>query len=409
MLTFEHSEIGGYIMKKLTDKIKFRHGAIINNRLVQTPMLTNSGKDEHITQDTINYYAQRSQSAGMVIVEYTSVSPNGGPSRSWAPDREQLAIYDNSFKPGFSRVATALKKDGNKAILQLVHSGGEAQYNGKLGNPIEVPSIFDGQKTNYPLHELTDEEIRQIIKDFGTATKRAIDCGFDGVEIHGANHYLHQQFFSRYTNRRNDYWGGNLEKRMHFAYEVAKEVFKVVNEYAPDDFIVGYRISPEEIHRHDGYTWHESTELVNKLTTNFSFDYIHLSLLDYKATPSDSDKTYAELFHPVLNGALEIVAGGIRTEEQMLDALNYMDLIGIGRATLIDPQIGLKINEGRGNEIIHEFSAEGARKSNLTPGLIDLLLNTTSYFGMPGVESLAALSNDNSKLDDAVTHNPIMD
>lgn len=322
-------------MKKLTDHVTFRHGATINNRLVQTAMLTSSGKDEHVTDSTIDYYNARSQSAGMVIVEYTSVSPNGGPSRSWARDREQLAIYNDSFKPGLSKIAKVLKKDGNKALLQLVHSGREAKYRYTLGGRVEVPSQMDFPWIDYPLHELTSDEVWQIVKDFGAATKRAIDCGFDGIEIHGANHYLLQEFFSQYSNHRNDYWGGSLEKRMNFAKEVSKEIFKVVKEYAPKDFIVGYRVSPEEIHGDNyGYSWHESQQLVDMLTSNFDYDYIHLSEMDYKAKPiqKDADKTLAELLGDKINGdALEIVAGGIRTEEQMKDALNYMDLVGIGR------------------------------------------------------------------------------
>ena len=69
-------------MKQLNDKITFRNGATVNNRIIQTPMLTNSGVNEEVSEDTIRYYAARSRSAGMVVVEYTNVSPNGGPSRS---------------------------------------------------------------------------------------------------------------------------------------------------------------------------------------------------------------------------------------------------------------------------------------------------------------------------------------
>lgn len=162
---------GGTIMKQLTDHITFRHGATINNRLVQAPMLTNSGDNEAVSQDTLDYYGARSQSAGMVIVEYTSVRKNGGPSRSWADNREQLAIYDDRFKPGMAKVAQALKKDGNKAILQLVHSGREANYAPKLGRTVEVPSQMDFPWIDYPLHELTSEEVEQVVKDFGAATK----------------------------------------------------------------------------------------------------------------------------------------------------------------------------------------------------------------------------------------------
>lgn len=192
-------------MKKLTDTVTFRHGATIDTRIAQSPMLTNSGSDEKVTQDTIDYYSARSKSAGMVIVEYTSVSPNGGPSRSWAPDREQLAIYNDDFKPGFKRIADGLKKDGNKAILQIVHSGREAQYRYELGGRVEVPTDMDFPWIDYPLHELTEDEVWDIVHDFGAATKRAIDCGFDGIEIHGANHYLLQEFFSAFSNHRTDF------------------------------------------------------------------------------------------------------------------------------------------------------------------------------------------------------------
>lgn len=390
-------------MKKLTDEVTFRHGATISTRTAQSPMLTNSGLDEKVTQDTIDYYNVRSQSAGMVIVEYTSVSKNGGPSRSWAPNREQLAIYNDDFIPGFKKIADGLKKDGNKAILQLVHSGREAQYRITLGGRAEVPSKIDFPWIDYPLHELTEDEVWDIVKDFGAATKRAIASGFDGIEIHGANHYLHQEFFSAFSNIRTDFWGGSLEKRMNFAIEVAREVFKVVKENAPKDFIVGYRISPEEIHGDNvGYTWHESQQLVKKLTELFAFDYVHLSTNDYTATPADSDKNYAELLgESVQKPTLLMIAGGIHTVEKMEDALKYVDIVSLGRPTLIDPQIAYKLKTGQADKILLEFNEESVKGSHLTPGLIELLSNT-DYFAMPGIEYLKTLTD--IKLDDVVTH-----
>lgn len=390
-------------MKKLTDEVTFRHGATISTRTAQSPMLTNSGLDEKVTQDTIDYYNVRSQSAGMVIVEYTSVSKNGGPSRSWAPNREQLAIYNDDFIPGFKKIADGLKKDGNKAILQLVHSGREAQYRITLGGRAEVPSKIDFPWIDYPLHELTEDEVWDIVKDFGAATKRAIASGFDGIEIHGANHYLHQEFFSAFSNIRTDFWGGSLEKRMNFAIEVAREVFKVVKENAPKDFIVGYRISPEEIHGDNvGYTWHESQQLVKKLTELFAFDYVHLSTNDYTATPADSDKNYAQLLgESVQKPTLLMIAGDIHTVEKMEDALKYVDIVSLGRPTLIDPQIAYKLKTGQADKILLEFNEESVKGSHLTPGLIELLSNT-DYFAMPGIEYLKTLTD--IKLDDVVTH-----
>ena len=378
-------------MSQLTEKISFRHGASIAPRTAQSPMLTNSGVNESVSDETLKYYATRSQSARMVIVEYTNVSLNGGPSRSW-PDHEQLAIYDDKFIPGLTKIAAALKKDGNKALLQICHAGREANYAGALGRVAAVPSKVEMPWIDYPLHVLEENEVWDIVRDFGTATKRAIDCGFDGIEIHGANHYLIQQFFSAFSNVRNDYWGGTLEKRMNFAMEVAKEVFRVVKEYAPKDFIVGYRISPDEIHGSNiGYTWHESQQLVKKLTETFDFDYLHISLLQYDAKPEDSDLTYCELLREVLPKETRLlVAGGISTYEKMVDALNYVDIIAMGRATLIDPQIGYKLMNNKQDEIYLEFNEESVAKSNLTSGIISLVAQVPQ-FAMPGNDYLKTL------------------
>lgn len=367
-------------------------------------MLTNSGLNEKVTQDTLDYYGAHSQSAGMIITEYTNVSPNGGPSRSWAPDREQLAVYNDDFKPGLTKLAKVLKKDGNKAILQLVHSGREAEYRHTLGGRVDVPSQMKFSWIDYPLHELTEDEVWQVVKDFGSATKRAIDCGFDGVEIHGANHYLIQQFFSAFSNKRTDYWGGSFEKRMNFPLEVAKEVFRVVNKYAPKDFIIGYRISPEETDDKNniGYTWHESQQLLKKLTENFEFDYINLSTMDYKGGPEDVAKNYAQLLGEAIQApTLELISGDIHTVAKMKDALNYVDLVGLGRATLADPQIAYKLANNLEDQIHLQFDEASVKKSHLTPGIIAVVANTP-YFGIPGLDYLQSLST--TKLSDAVTH-----
>ena len=378
-------------MKQLTDHITFRNGAEVNNRIIQTPMLTNSGIHEEVCEDTIRYYAARSQSAGMVVVEYTNVRPNGGPSRSWAENREQLAIYDDRFMPGMKKIAEALKKDGNKAILQLVHSGREAEYAVKLGRRCEVPSLVDYFWIDYPLHELTEEETWQIVRDFGEGTRRAIECGFDGVEIHGANHYLIQEFFSAFSNKRTDFWGGSLEKRMNFPLEVAREVFRVVRECAPENFIVGYRISPEEVHGENiGYTWRESQKLLEKLTTEFPFDYIHYSTLNYNGAPTDPEsagitKSQAQLMNEAVKAPTKtIVAGWIYGLDAMKDALNHADMIGLGRMTLIDPEIGYKINNGLEDQISLSYNEEVFRKACLPQGLVELLA-ATEAFHTPGM------------------------
>lgn len=276
-------------MANLSDSLTFRHGATVNNRLVQSPMLTNSGQDGYATQDTIDYYNARYKTGGMIITEYMYVSKTGGPALTWKRGREQLAAYDDKFVSQLKKVAAAIKHSGNKAIMQIAHTGREANYRAMNGQPVYAPSALDFPFLPYKVHELSDEQIREIIADFGKAAKRAIDAGFDGVEIHGANHYLIQQFVSAYSNHRDDHWGGSVEKWMNFPLAVVKSVMDTVRQYAPKDFIVGYRISPEEIHgKNVGYTWHESTKLIDTITKQYDLDYIHLSMPHFDAKPGDA-------------------------------------------------------------------------------------------------------------------------
>lgn len=356
-------------MRKLNDQVTFRNGGTTANRFVQPPMLTNSGDHGQVSQSTINYYGARSDSAGMVTVEYAYVSANGGPAMSWAPDRTQLALYDDRFTPGFAKLATAIKQHGNKALVELAHDGRQASGQADMGKPVYAPSAVDYSFLPYKVQELSDQQIRDIIDDFGKATKRVIDAGFDGILIHGANHYLIQQFFSTISNKRTDHWGGSLDRRMNFALEVSAEVFRVVDKYAPKGFIVGYRISPEEIHDTVGYTWHESTQLVKALADRFPFDYFDLSLPKYNQKPADSDKTMAELFRPFIGDAKLGVVGDVRSAAAANDALKYADLVSVGRASIADPHFAKKILAGKEDEVVDSITPDNVQAAQLTPGL----------------------------------------
>lgn len=377
--------------KALTDTVTLRHGARIKGRIVQPPMLTNSGlSGGFVSQDTLNYYTTRSESAGMVIVEYCYVIKDGGPSHTWAANKEQLGVQSDEHIEGLRKIAQSLQSKGNKAILQINHSGRESNFPARHGGRALAPSAIDFSFLDYPVEEITEEEIYKVIEAFGLATRRAIQAGFDGVEIHGANHYLHQQFFSKWSNKRQDKWGGSYENRTRFIREVNDQVFKVIREEAPKDFIVGYRISPEEIHGVNvGYTYQDSTRLVEDLGKHYDFDYVHISNLNYKNKPAGQSSTYAQLYRQVLPDDVKIiVVGGITNEEKAKDALNYADFAAVGRGTLIDPQFGKKIMEGRGNEIVTEISPEQAEISKLPPALITLFSDEKMPLQIPGRESL---------------------
>lgn len=384
-------------MAALNEPLTFRHGATVANRFVQPPMLTNSGENGFATQDTIDYYGARSKTGGMIISEYMYVSENGGPAMTWKTGREQLAVYDDKFVPQLKKVAAAMKKDGNKAIMQIAHVGREANFRAMNGKSVYAPSAIDFPFLPYKVHAFTTEQVQQVVDDFGAAVKRAVDAGFDGVEIHGANHYLIQQFFSAYSNRRTDKWGGSLEKRMNFPLAVVKSVMDAVKKYAPKDFIVGYRISPEEIHGENvGYNWHESTKLIDKITSQFDLDYIHLSMVHYDSKPGDallgdtgkaaseykdSNDTFATLFKPYLHGAKEIIVGGVNSKEKAESAAKLADLVAAGRESIIDPLFAQKVLTGHEDEIVDTLSADQAKKAKLTQGMIDVF--SSEKLGIP--------------------------
>ncbi len=355
--------------KQLADEVTFKHGAIIKNRMVQSSMLTNSGNKGEVTDDTLAYWRARSDSAGLMIGESSYVSENGGPAQTWADNRTQLAIYDDRFVAGLKKLAKVMKSQGNKAILQLTHAGDKANYRAHLGLPVYGPTTANYDFLPYGVQGFTTEQIDQVVKDFGTAVKRVIEAGFDGVEINGGDHYLIQQFFSHTFNKRSDKYG----KADAFALAVVSEVTRVVKKYAPKDFIVGYCLSPEKIDSDEtGYTWHDSTKLVKELTHKFDLDYIRLSMFSYKAKPKDSAKTFAKLFRASLAKNVKlIIVGNVMTAKDAKEALKDADLVAVGRAQLIDANFAKKVVSGHGR-IIHQMSYEEEIEQKLTPGLREI-------------------------------------
>ncbi|HIW89299.1 MAG TPA: NADH-dependent oxidoreductase, partial [Candidatus Ligilactobacillus excrementipullorum] len=122
------------------------------------------------------------------------------------------------------------------------------------------------------------------------------------------------------------------------------------------------------------------------------FDYIHLSLPQYDAKPADSDQTYAELMRAILPQETKlIIVGNVMDGEAARDALKYTDLVAIGRASMIDPQIARKIVEGRDNEIVSEISPAQIKRSQLTPGLVNLFSDPKMEPHLPGRESIYSM------------------
>lgn len=178
--------------------LALRHGGNLRNRTVFAPTtLSASFFNGVASTDDVEYYRHRAGGVGMVIVgaSYVDDFGRGFPG--------QLGISDDNQLAGLKRLVGAIHDGGAKAVVQLHHAG-RMSYSDLLpgGQAPVAPSAIPNTPDSETPRELTDSEISEIIEDFGSATKRAIDAGFDGVEIHGANHYLLQQFFSPSSNKQ---------------------------------------------------------------------------------------------------------------------------------------------------------------------------------------------------------------
>jgi 2,4-dienoyl-CoA reductase-like NADH-dependent reductase (Old Yellow Enzyme family) len=370
---------------RLQEALKLPNGAVLKSPTAMAPMVVcGSNEDGTVSQKDIDYFDKRSGAAGIIITGAAAINEAG-----WA-EKNQIGVFNDKHVEGLSTLAKTAQKDGNKVVVQLQHAGRGAQLaQDKFGRTV-APSAIDFPFLDYVPHELTHEEILETIKDFGQATKYVIESGFDGVEIHGANHYLLQQFFSEYSNRRTDEWGGSFENRMKFPLAVLDEVNRVAKTYGKDDFIIGYRISPEEIHGENiGYRIDESLGLIDRIADS-GIDYLHLSLFTrYDAGPENAERSYAEIISEKVNGRMPVMTvSGVFNADDALDALNYGDIIAIGREALIEPAFAKKILENRTDEIQSAMDDNLEELAIPEAAIALFLMDGTPLPPLPGIDTL---------------------
>lgn len=204
----------------LFEPFTFPSGVTIDNRIAVAPMTHySSNEDGTISDQELDYIIPRSKEMGIVITACANVTADGKAFPG------QPAINQDSQISGLKKLAQAIQAQGSKAIVQIHHGGIECPPELVPNQEVVGASdIFDNGKQI--VRALEDHEVENIAKAFGEATRRAIEAGFDGVEIHGANGYLIQQFYSPKTNQRTDRWGGSAEKRLAFPLAIVDEVKK---------------------------------------------------------------------------------------------------------------------------------------------------------------------------------------
>ncbi|MEU7296279.1 alkene reductase [Streptomyces exfoliatus] len=319
-------------------------GTRLANRIAMAPMTRSRAEAESRTPTALvtEYYAQRA-SAGLIITEGVQPVPQGQgyPFTPGLHSREQIAAW--------REVTDAVHERGGKIFAQLMHAG-------RISHPVVLP---DGLHPVAPSavapagqlfagtglidfvapRELTADEVPEAIAGFAAAARNAVEAGFDGVEIHGANGYLVQQFLASGSNHRTDRWGGSVENRIRFAVEVVKAV---ADEIGPER--TGLRISPANTYNDIAET--DTEELYPALVAAIDpvgIAYLHVT----EAAPEIRELTLAlrKAFSGtfILNPATEGPTGA--------DALTLVedgtaDLVAYGALFLANPDLPARLKAG---------------------------------------------------------------
>ena len=378
----------------MSSSSKFYKKYTLNNKvevpslLAVAPMtLFGSNPDGTIGDEERNFYKQRATGIGLYIVGATCVSLEG-----LAFDNQPRAFDDKDLPSNKERVKI-IKEQGALAINQI-HHGGCLGLKRLSGVPVMAVSadVFNKElekkgeiKEDAKAVEITEKDIKRIIDDFARATEISIKAGYDGIEIHGANNYLLQQFYSGYYNKRTDEWGGSLEKRMKFPLAVVDACCKIRDKYNKPEFIIGYRLSPEEPFE-DGITMTETLALVRELMKR-PLQFIHVSQSKFfqEARRGEGSGTARlKLIHDELKGKMALIGvGGLLSYDDLNKALDsgYADFIGVARALMLNKDLGILLKEGKGDKIRLEIDPEHPEDFNLPKMLWGMSIHEGSWLG----------------------------
>ena len=332
--------------EQLFEPFTFKSGVTLDNRLLMAPMTTSASFENGMfTTDEHMYYEHRGGGVGAIITACAHVQENGKFSSS------PSAATDDRVE-SLTKLAKTIQSTGSKAILQIFHVGRMGSRRSLRGErPVSASGVPALREDAEIPRELTDAEIEELVHSFGEATRRAIEAGFDGIELHGANTYLIQQFFSPHSNVRTDYWGGSLEKRMNFPIEVVNAAKQTIDKYVKKPFIFGYRVSPEEIEE-PGITIQDTISLLEELKI-YDLDYFHISLGNIFESSLRQEVDKEPILKKIQKAVGEDVpligVGNVITPQDAVDAMDELaiPLIALGRELIIEPNWVDKVKAGK--------------------------------------------------------------
>jgi len=325
-------------------------GLSLRNRLVRSATYEKrADEDGFVTESLIELYEDLTRGGiGLIITGNALVHPSG------RTITQMLCIHSDIYIQGLRKLTTAVHELGGVIAIQLTH-GGRQSFPILLGgnDPLAPSAVYDTSTRIMP-RAMTDKEIWEVIDAFADSARRARIAGFDAVQIHGAHGYLVSEFLSPYTNRRDDYWGGDEERRFHFLEEVFKAVRKEVGEDYPllikmnaDDLIEG------------GLKGDEAVRIALRLE-ELGLDAVEVSGGMYESSRktaqpdilSPDDEAYFRNRGKAFKSKLHIpvmLVGGMRSRAVMEEALQKgeADMISLSRPLIREPDLPNKFREGK--------------------------------------------------------------
>ncbi|MBI4082185.1 MAG: FAD-dependent oxidoreductase, partial [Candidatus Lambdaproteobacteria bacterium] len=322
----------------------------VPNRVMRLATTTNLGENHQVSERLLGHYRAIAQGgAGSIVTESTRIHP-AERAREGA-----LYLFQREVIPGLRRLADTVHGEGALLFVQLNH-GGRQHHSALIPNLVAPSAIACPHSGGVP-HELTLAEVEDMIASFIRAALHAREGGCDGVEIHGAQGHLIQEFLSPFSNRRTDEYGGSFENRLRFA----RRIIQGVREKTGRDFVVGYRLGVEEF-TPGGITLEDSKRVAREFAAEGLIDYLSLSQGNFNTIETHlPDRHSPPLVYQELHAAVKAEAGAlpvvastrIKTPAQAESLLagGKADLIGLCRALIADPDWPRKSKSGRADEI----------------------------------------------------------
>lgn len=321
-------------------------GMALRNRIVMAPMNTNlAAPDGSVSERFTRYYVERGKGGAALIIVSSAYVDAAAKKRMGS-----LLLDDDRFIGPARALVAAVHATGAKVLQQLNHNGRLLAASRELRTAagtsarIVAPSAIPHLSTGAVPHELSVSEIEELIEKFGQAARRAKEAGFDGVELHGSHGYLINQFYSRYSNRRTDHYGGSLENRMRFPLEVVRRVRQLVG----DDFVVSFRINgrefaPVETPMEDVIALaerleREGVDLLHVSAGNSEIATMVLKMIPPGSVPPGCFADYASAIRQRVR--IPVIAVGRITTPEVAEAIlreGKADFVALGRALIADP------------------------------------------------------------------------